>query len=257
MGRETLISVTGIVSCVMDERRVVATSDGSVSSDGGNLRGVQPADARDTPARAVIDRMLRHRKDLALAPIARITPRRVHPSAVTAAALVPGLGAALAAAADEPGLAVGLWLLNRLLDGLDGALARQKDRQSDLGAYADILLDVIVYAAIPLGIATGQDSRAAWVAAGVLLASFYVNVISWSYLSALLERRGSGASARGEMTAVTMPGGLVEGAETVVLLAIALAVPAWSVAVMWIMAAGVAVSVAQRALWAARRLEAT
>ena len=152
--------------------------------------------------------------------------------------------------------AVGLWLVNRLLDGLDGALARRTGRQSDLGAYADILSDVAVYAAIPVGIAAGQGGEGAWIAAGVLLATFYVNAIAWSYLSALLERRGAGAGARGEATSVTMPPGLIEGAETVVLFTIALAVPDWSVAVMWTMAAGVAVSVAQRALWAARHLEA-
>ncbi len=203
----------------------------------------------------MIDRALRRHKELLLAPIARITPRAVHPSAVTAAALVPGLGAAVAAGVGAPAVAVSLWLVNRLLDGLDGTIARLGGRQSERGAYADMLLDVVVYAAIPLGIAAGQDTRAAWIASAALLAAFYVNAISWSYLSALLERRGAGASARGEMTAITMPSGLVEGAETVVLLAIALAVPGWSVAVMWVMAAGVAISVLQRAHWAVRRLD--
>lgn len=205
----------------------------------------------------MIDRGLRRHKELALAPVARLVPRAVHPTALTVAAVVPGLGAAVAAAAGAPALALALWLANRTLDGLDGAVARRSGRQSDIGAYADILLDVGVYAAIPLGIAAGQDSRAAWVAAAALLASFYVNAISWSYLSALLERRGAGAAARGDVTAVTMPPGLVEGAETVILLGLALAVPAWSVAVMWVMAAGVAVGVAQRAIAAARALRST
>jgi len=205
----------------------------------------------------VIDRSLRRHKDVALAPLARALPDALHPTALTAAAAVPGIGAAVAAGAGLPALAVGLWLLNRLLDGLDGALARRTGRQSDLGAYADILSDVVVYAAIPIGIAAGQGGQAAWIAAGALLATFYVNAIAWSYLSALLERRGAGAGARGEATSVTMPPGLIEGAETVVLFAVALAVPGWSVAVMWAMAAGVAVSVAQRALWAARHLEAS
>lgn len=203
----------------------------------------------------MIDRALRRHKEIVLAPVARAIPGGVHPTACTAVALVPGLGAAVAAGAGAPALALGLWLLNRVLDGLDGTLARRSGRQSELGAYADILLDVIVYAAIPLGIAAGQDARAAWIAAAALLASFYVNVISWSYLSALLERRGAGAEARGELTAVTMPSGLIEGAETVVLLGLALAVPSWSVAVMWVMTAGVVISILQRAAWALRRLD--
>ena len=114
---------------------------------------------------AVIDRALRRRKDVALAPLARALPDGVHPTALTAAAAVPGIGAAFAAGAGAPALAVGLWLLNRLLDGLDGALARRTGRQSDLGAYADILSDVVVYAAIPVGIAAGQGGEAAWIAA--------------------------------------------------------------------------------------------
>jgi phosphatidylglycerophosphate synthase len=204
----------------------------------------------------VIDRALRRRTEVVLAPVARLAPRRVHPTAITVAAVVPGLGAAVAAGAGEPVLAVALWLLNRMLDGLDGAVARQAGRRSDLGAYADIVLDVVVYAAIPIGIAVGRDSRAGWIAAAVLLGAFYVNAIAWSYLSALLERRGAGAGARGEVTAVTMPAGLVEGAETVVLFAVALAVPGWSVAVMWAMAAAVLVGVAQRAVAASRTLGA-
>lgn len=200
------------------------------------------------------DRYLRHHKEALLAPIARVTPPAVHPLAITAVAFAVGIGAALAAAAGWFALALGLWLANRVLDGLDGTLARVRERQSALGGYLDILLDVIVYAAIPLGIAWHDGSRAAFLAVAVLLASFYVNAISWSYLAALLERRGHGAGATGEMTAVTMPAGLIEGAETVVLFALALAIPAWSAAIFWAMAAAVGFTALQRAAWAAREL---
>lgn len=204
-----------------------------------------------------MDHALRRHKETALGPLAAAIPGSVHPTAITAIALVPGLGAGAAAAAGAPALAVVLWLLNRLLDGLDGTLARRRGLQSALGAYADIVLDVVVYAAIPLGIAAGQGTRAAYGAAAVLLASFYVNAISWSYLAALLERRGAGAAAQGELTAVTMPAGLIEGAETVVLFALALALPGWSTTIMWAMAAGVAVTIVQRAVWARRALRET
>jgi len=204
----------------------------------------------------MIDRALRGPKERALAPIARRAPGAVHPTAITLAAVVPGVGAAVAAGLGAAPVAVALWLLNRLLDGLDGTLARVRGAQSDAGAYADILLDVAVYAAIPLGIAAGQGTRGAWVAAAALLASFYLNAISWSYLSALLERRGAGAQARGELTAVTMPPGVVEGAETLVIFTLALAVPGWSIVAMWVMAGGVLAGVALRAVWAGRALGA-
>jgi hypothetical protein len=53
-----------------------------------------------------------------------------------------------------------------------------------------------------------------------------------------------------------MPAGLVEGAETIVLFTLALAVPAWATPVMWVMAAAVAAGAAARALGARRVLAA-
>jgi phosphatidylglycerophosphate synthase len=199
----------------------------------------------------VIDGALRVHKEAVLGPLARRTPRRVHPTAVTLAGLVPGLGAAAAAAAGRPLLALVLWLVNRLLDGLDGTIARLHGRQSDLGGYLDILADFVVYAAVPLGVAAGAGDRETWAAVAVMLAAFYVNAISWAYLSAVLERR---AEAGGRLTTLAMPTGLVEGAETVVLFAFLVAVPAWAVPLAWGIAVGVAVTAAQRVVWAIRTL---
>ena len=41
--------------------------------------------------------------------------------------------------------------LNRILDGLDGALARYANQSSSAGGFLDITLDFLFYAAIPLG----------------------------------------------------------------------------------------------------------
>ena len=198
------------------------------------------------------DAILRRPKEAILTPIARRTPRRVHPLGLTMAGLVPGLGAALAAATGHSFLAVGLWLLNRLIDGLDGTLARQQGRQSDLGGYIDLLADFVVYAAVPVGLAVHHDSRAAWVAVCVLLASFYVNTISWSYLSAIAERRRAMAADR--LTSIELPGGLVEGAETVVFFTAMLLLPTWTPVLCWVMAVAVAVTILQRLAWAVRAL---
>ena len=202
----------------------------------------------------MIDHVLRPAKDAVLRPLVAVVPAGVPPLAITACAAVAGLGAAGAAAGGWVLAALALWLGSRVLDGMDGALARRDDTASDLGGYLDFLLDVVVYTAIPLGVAINVGGEGIWAATALLLGAFYVNAVSWTYLSALLERRGRGASARGEQTAVTMPRGLIEGAETILLFALILAVPDWAIVIVPVMAALVAVSAAQRAHWATREL---
>jgi phosphatidylglycerophosphate synthase len=162
----------------------------------------------------VLDHTLRVYKDDLLRPIAG-QMGRISPNAITLLALVVGLAAAGAAALQWYWVALGLWLLNRVFDGLDGMVARAHARQSDFGGYLDIVLDFVVYAAVPIGLYLGNQSGANALALILLLSSFYVNAASWIYLSAILEKRAAGAGARGELTTVTMPNGLVGGAETI------------------------------------------
>jgi phosphatidylglycerophosphate synthase len=203
---------------------------------------------------AMIDKALRAPKEAVLSPLVRGPLRRIHPTAVTIAAAVVGVAAAGAAWQGAYLPALGLWAVNRVLDGLDGTLARVTGRQSDLGAYLDIVLDHVVYVAVPLGLALAAGTPAAYLALALLLASFYINGASWMYLAALLERRQAGAAARGELTTVTMPAGLVEGAETVVFFTLFLLLPGALVPLFWLMAALVLVTAAERVAWAARAL---
>jgi len=202
----------------------------------------------------MFDEWFRAHKERLLAPLARWLGVFVSPLALTLFGLIVGLGAAVAASQSAWRLALVAWLLNRLIDGVDGVLARQSNRQTELGGYLDIVCDFAVYAAMPLGVALALDARAAWLASTVLLASWFVNAASWMYLAAVLEKRGAGATARGELTSVTMPRGLVAGTETVVFLALFVLAPAQYVVLAWVMTAGVAVGIAQRVRWAVRNL---
>jgi phosphatidylglycerophosphate synthase len=202
----------------------------------------------------VLDDLLRHLKDRLLTPVAALVGRRVHPNAVSVAALLVGLAVGVLAARRQYGAALACWAANRALDGLDGTLARVTGRQSDFGGYLDILLDFVVYAAVPLGLVYGAGTLAAARAGLWLVAAFFVNAASWMYLAAVLERRAQGASARGELTTVTMPPALVAGTETVVLYALFLAFPRRLTTLFAIMTALVGVNVVQRLVWAARRL---
>ena len=71
---------------------------------------------------------------------------------VTLIGAVIGLAAAILIAADALLLGGLLFLMNRLFDGLDGALARQQG-PTEQGAFLDITLDFLIYSAIPFAFA--------------------------------------------------------------------------------------------------------
>lgn len=202
----------------------------------------------------MFDHLLRALKDRLLAPLARWIGPGVSPTTISMLAFAAGLGAGWAVIAHRSGVGLVLWFLNRLLDGLDGTHARMHGSQSDLGGYLDIVLDFVVYAVLPVAIAVADGSRALTLACAVLLGAFVVNSASWMYLAAILERRQAGAAARGELTTITMPPGLVAGAETIVFYALFLIVPAWRLTLYWAMSALVGVNVVQRLWWARRAL---
>lgn len=202
----------------------------------------------------MIDGRLRGVKDRVVEPVAARLPVAVSAGRLTAASLASCLAAASLAASGWRWWSLTAWLFGRLLDGVDGAVARRRGRQGDLGGYLDLMGDTVGYTAIPLGIAISQHDARVWAACAVLLGTFYLNTMSWTLLSAIAEKRSRGAAARGEPTTVHMPTGLVEGAETIVLFSLVLALPAQARALFWVMAALVAVTVVQRVVWASRSL---
>lgn len=201
----------------------------------------------------MLDHRLRVYKDVVLQPLATHM-ENIPPNLITLLAALVGLAAAGAATIPAYGLALGLWLANRVLDGLDGMVARQCQRQSDFGGYLDIVLDFVVYAALPIALYFGAPSNSNGVGVILLLSSFYVNSASWLYLSAILEKRQVGADERGELTTITMPPGLIGGTETILFY---VAFLIWPDQLFWLfvaMGALVMVSVAQRLWWAYHNL---
>ena len=200
----------------------------------------------------MIDRYLRLPKERVLAPVAKRLD--ISPLAVTLAAFGIGLLAVGAAALGLYGWALALWLAGRVLDGLDGSVARSSAKQSDLGGYLDMLLDTAIYALLPVALAWAQAESAVWLSLAFLLSSFYLNAISWLYLSAILEKRKQGASSQGEQTSVTMPSALIEGGETILFYCLFLIFPGALTSLFSLMALLVLVSAGQRVRWALRRL---
>ncbi|MCP4424233.1 MAG: CDP-alcohol phosphatidyltransferase family protein [Chloroflexi bacterium] len=197
---------------------------------------------------------MREVKDTAFRPLVwRL--RGMPPLLFTLIGLLFGLGTAVAAGYQLYALAFAGWFLNRSFDALDGGVARQTNRQSDLGGYLDILLDYMVYAAVPIGLVLGRPSPFGYVMLAFLLGSFYINAASWMYLAALLEKRAQGTGASGEETSITMPAGLIGGTETIIFYGAFILFAPWVPWLFALMAALVVVTIIQRLLWAVKRLD--
>lgn len=202
----------------------------------------------------MLDPQLRQVKEQMLVPVARQFSTAIHPTTLSLIGGAVGLAAGLAAWQNAYWLALLLWLLNRLIDGLDGTVARLHNKQSDLGGYLDTLIDHVIYAFIPAMVVLGQPDEPGFIALVFLLGTFYVNAASWMFLAGILEQRRQGAKVRGDLTTLTMPTGLIEGTETVVFYTLLFLLPGWIVPLFLLMGALLVVTIVQRLVWAARYL---
>jgi len=103
-------------------------------------------------------------------------------------------------------------LLNRVLDGIDGEVARLTIA-TDRGAFLDIALDFVFYALIPLGFALANVTENA-LAAAVLLAAFVGTGSSFLAFSLMAQKRKLHAQ-KFPSKGLYYIGGLTEGAETI------------------------------------------
>lgn len=163
----------------------------------------------------MIDARLQPLLRRALTPLARVLARQgARADMLTLTGFMIGLAAVPALAYGHFGLALALILVNRLFDGLDGAVARLT-RPTDRGAFLDIALDFVFYALVPLGFALVDPSANALPAA-VLIAAF-VGTGS-SFLAFAVIAAGKGMTARAYPTkGIYYLGGLTEGFETIAL----------------------------------------
>jgi phosphatidylglycerophosphate synthase len=199
----------------------------------------------------MFDTPLRRFKDRVGTPLAKHLGG-VLPIHLSVLALIVGLLASYAAYENQYLPALGLWVLNRALDGLDGLIARLHNGQTDLGGYVDILTDFVIYATLPIGLVAGSPSNERYLALAFMLASFYVNSASWMYLAAILEKRAAHHLAA--VTSIVMPDGLIGGFETFIAYVLFLLFPAQIIWLFSIFGILVFLTALQRLVWALRRL---
>ena len=130
---------------------------------------------------------------------------------LTFSGLALGLGGAVAIASGQLALGLGLIIANRVLDGLDGAVARARG-PTPLGGYFDIVADFAFYVSIPL--AFGVLDAANTLAALVLVASFVLTGVSFLAFAVTAAERGISSEAHGKKSFFYSTG-LAEGTETI------------------------------------------
>ena len=144
--------------------------------------------------------------------------------AISIAGFAIGMAAAGAIAFQHHLTGLALLLLSRLMDGLDGAVARAT-QPTDRGGFLDITLDFLFYAAIPLAFALANPVANALPAA-VLLAAFIGTGSSFLAFAAVAEKRQLHSVAFPDKSFYFL-GGLTEATETITAFAAMCLWPQW------------------------------
>ncbi|MCE8001315.1 CDP-alcohol phosphatidyltransferase family protein [Billgrantia ethanolica] len=143
----------------------------------------------------------------------RLQRCNVRPDQVTLVSFVIGMLSLPLLALEFYLLALAAILLNRVGDGVDGALARLTDKTSDAGGFLDIGLDFVFYAAVVLGFALA-DPAANALAAAFLLFAFIGTGTSFLAFAIMATRYGL-ERPHFQRKAFYYLHGLTEGTETI------------------------------------------
>lgn len=164
----------------------------------------------------------------------RLAAAGVTADAISIAGFLLGLLGAALVALGHPLPGLGLFVLNRLADGLDGAVARHS-AITDRGGFLDIVFDFVVYAGMVAGLAL-LDPAANALPAAFLLWSFMGTGSSFLAFAIMAGRRGLETEARGKKSLYYL-GGLTEGSETIAFLVLACLLPEHFPVLAWVFAA--------------------
>lgn len=152
-----------------------------------------------------------------------LAARGVSANLLTLLGLLVGLASVPLLAIEAYGWALACCLANRLVDGLDGAVARARGA-TDFGGYADIIADMVFYAAVVFGFALARPDNALW--AALLLAAFVGTATSFLGRAAIAAKRGEQTTKRGRKS-FYHAAGVIEGTETVAFIIVMLIFPSY------------------------------
>ena len=160
----------------------------------------------------MLDAWMRRRIDTPLDRLGRsLAAAGLRANQVTLLGFIAGVAAVPLLAVEAYWPALVLILLNRLADGLDGAIARNT-QTTDLGGYLDIVCDFLVYSGVVFGFALARPEANALPAAFLIL-SFVGTGSSFLAYAVVATKRGVTTKIRGHKSFYYL-GGLTEGTET-------------------------------------------
>ncbi|AOM00541.1 MULTISPECIES: CDP-alcohol phosphatidyltransferase family protein [Cobetia] len=159
----------------------------------------------------------------------------LHPDQLTLAGFVIGMLALPLLAYGQFGLALIAILINRVVDGLDGALARHAGLSSDAGGFLDICLDFLFYAAVVVGFALADPATNAMPAVALLFA--FVGTGSSFLAFAIMAAKHQLERPNFTRKAFYYLDGLTEGTETIGFFVLACLMPHHFAWLAWIFAA--------------------
>ena len=148
--------------------------------------------------------------------------RGVSANQVTITGFLPGMVAIPLLAQEYYFLALLAIVTNRILDGLDGTLARMSS-PTDAGGFLDITLDFVFYAGVVLGFALASPEKNA-LAACTLLFSFMGTGASFLAYAVMAERHQL-KPPHHQHKSLYYLGGLAEGTETIILFVLCCLLP--------------------------------
>ncbi|MGD9923133.1 MAG: CDP-alcohol phosphatidyltransferase family protein [Pseudorhodoplanes sp.] len=155
--------------------------------------------------------LLTSQKRVLQGPARWLSVRGVSADSITLGGFLFGLVAFALLAQQLYAAALAFIILNRIFDGLDGAIARERG-PTDRGAFMDIALDFFFYATIPFGFALADPAENA-LAASALLLAFVGTGSSFLAFSVIAAKRGI-SSTSFPHKGIYYLGGLTEGTET-------------------------------------------
>lgn len=170
--------------------------------------------------------------------------------AISLAGFAVGMGAATAIALQHDWVGLALLLISRLMDGLDGAVARAT-QPTDRGGFLDITLDFLFYASIPLAFAIAEPAQNALPAA-VLLAAFIGTGSSFLAFAAVAEKRKLQSLALPDKSFYFL-GGLTEATETILAFTAMCLWPQWFPYIAYGFAVLCGITIAMRIVWGWQR----